>query len=133
MANTITKQTLLDGPRNLVVKITIEGDASGDESATNLIDISTYAANGPTKQAPTNLRIDKIEYDLDNFVVNIEWNATANVLAYSCADGSDCKDFSSIGGLVNPKATGWDGDLDFSTLGLGTESGTIILHMVKKY
>ena len=43
MANTITTQTIVDGERNLVTKTTILGDGSGEETATLLIDASTFS------------------------------------------------------------------------------------------
>jgi hypothetical protein len=43
MANTITKTTILDGPRNFVLLLNISGDGSGDETNTLIMDRSTFA------------------------------------------------------------------------------------------
>lgn len=127
MANTITRQTLIDGPRNLVVKVHILGDASGDETNTSLIDVSTYAG------APDRVRIDRITWSGDVFDVHMHWDATANVDILTLASGQPIdQKYDGFGGLINNAGTGVTGDILFSTVGLGAEEGTIILEMVKK-
>ena len=42
MANTITRQTVLNGARNVVIKLSIVGDGSGEETATSAFDASAF-------------------------------------------------------------------------------------------
>lgn len=127
MPNTITKQTIHDGDRNLVVKVNIAGDGSGDESSTELIDASSY------KNAPSDLKIMRIVGTLSGFALTLEWNASANVDAYTIPGDEDVDiDFSQFGGLPNNAGSGKNGDIDFTTVGLGSEDGSFTLYMKKK-
>ena len=127
MANTITSQTLLDGPRNLVVKVKITGDGSGEESDTDLVDISDFT--GP----PGEVSIEKIKSSLVGFSTKLSWNATTNVDALDLPVGENHMDFTPYGGLTNNAGTGVNGDILFSTVGLGAaDDGTIVLEMRKK-
>lgn len=114
MANTITKQTLNDGERNLVVKVTIAGEGSGsDEASTVLIDSSTFSG------APTNLRLDRIEANLIGFSATLEWDADANVdMIHIPADEPFREDYRAFGGLQNAGGTGVTGDINITTTGL---------------
>lgn len=126
MVNTVTKQTILDGETQLIVKMHITGDGSGDETATNLIDVSTYAG------APTEVKIYNIDAAFSGFSVNMLWDATANVDIINLPEGEDIFDFERFGGLLNNSGTGKTGDIVFTTSGLGSgDEGTIILHMRK--
>ena len=134
MANTITKQTLSDGDRNLVVKITIEGDGTGDETDVELIDISTYTSSSTDKPID-NVSVNRISGNLTGFSIKLSWDATSNVMLASFDTSEfDSDYFSDFGGLVNPKASGYTGDILFTTTGLGAgDNGFLILEMVKKY
>jgi len=41
--------------------------------------------------------------------------------------GQSTLDFTSVSGLKNPKATGWDGNLEINMLGMGTAGDAIML------
>lgn len=127
MANAITKQTLHDGQRNLVVKCQIVGDGVEGEYADQLlIDMSAYS--GP----PTVLKITRIWAMLNGFSATLEWDATTNVDILSIPDGDEVdQDYKEIGGLANNAGTGVTGDILIDTTGLGAEEGTIILWMRK--
>lgn len=126
MANTITRQTLVNDARNLVVKIHIVGDSSGDEAATSLVDVSALDAN------MDRVKITRIQSSLEGFSVNLIWDATANVDIMTLTQTDMDMDFSSMGGLTNNAGSGRTGDILMDTLGLATEEGTIILHMKKR-
>lgn len=126
MVNTITKQTLLDGQRNLVLQVFILGDGSGDETATLLVDVSTFAGN------PGSVRVNKVQSNLSGFSVALLWDANTDVAFLNLNDGWSALEFNPIGGLANNSGTGKTGDIMFSTVGLGTgEKGSITLEMVK--
>ena len=99
MVNTITKQTLLDGERNLKVKITIEGDGSGDESDTNLIDVSSYNTNS-FGQACSEVRLDCITGYLLGFNLSVLWDATANTILMAAENGEFGYNYKKSGGLI---------------------------------
>ena len=127
MANTITKQTLIDGDRNLVVHIHIDGDGSGEETDTVLIDASTYAP------AFTNSKLIRVEATLNGFTIDLNWDATTNIPLISIPDYDFNVDFSRYGGITNNTGVGKTGDVVFTTTGLGaTDHGFMILEFKKK-
>ena len=132
MANTITKQTILDGTKWLIVKIHIEGDGTGDETATVLIDASTYTP------AFTNEALCGLHANLTGFTCDILWDATADVAITNIPDyevhwGEGELGIFSHGGIPNNAGAGKTGDILITTSGLGVgDHGTIILKIKKK-
>lgn len=128
MANTITRQTLNDGEKNLTVKVHIVGDGSGEETNTVLIDASTYSP-----VLPTNARLMRTHSHMSGFTAELLWDATANVPAINIPDYDESSDFSHIGGLKNNAGAGVTGDVLITTTGLGAgDKGTIILTFSKQ-
>lgn len=128
MADAVTTQTLIDGRRNAVIKLTNVSDGTG-ESAVVKVDVSALAG------APAAVRIDRIEFTTRTMGVNLLWDATTPVQIINLPAGfAEELDFTSVGGLVNTKATGWTGDIKLTTVGHASGAAyTIILHCVKKY
>lgn len=133
MANTITKQTIVDGSKWLIVKIHIEGDGSGEETNTVLIDASTYSP------AFTNCSLVNLHANLTGFTCDLIWDATANVPITNVPDyevhwgeGEHGGLFSNAG-IPNNAGAGKTGDILISTVGLGAnDHGTILLKIKKK-
>lgn len=127
MTITITRQTIEDGERNLVVKVILIGGNGVDVTDELLIDASSFSG------APTDLKIHKIQAHLDGFSLMLEWNADTNVDALSIpGDEWVNYDFESIGGLHNNAGTGKNGDILIDTSGLGAgEEGSIVLWLRK--
>jgi hypothetical protein len=124
MADAVTSQVLLDGPRNLVMKFTNISDGTG-ESAVTKVAAATYG---------TGVKINKIHYSTFGMAVRILWDATADVPAFLVpqdADGSF--DFTSFGGIINDGGTGVTGNIQFTTIGAASgDTYTIILEMAKR-
>jgi hypothetical protein len=132
MANSVTFQTLEEGPRNIIVK------------AAGVLDTSDYALNtfismassnqgglGPT---PTQVRIDHIDYSVsDQLEVQLWWDATSDVIILPLA-GRGRMSFWNFGGLVNNAGAGKTGDVLIKTTGWtsGTQVFSIILECVKQ-
>ncbi len=132
MANlTFTKQTIHDGPRNLVVKVLLEGGATDITTAEVLINVSDYA--GPTPGVGASVKVVKIDSALDGFAVNLYWDATTDVEFATCPAGEMHQDYRDIGGLVNNSGSSISGDIFITTLGsAASENGMIILYMKKR-
>ena len=129
MALTITKQTIIDGPRNLVVKIHLLGD-SNEVTATLLINVSDYS--DPTPGVGASVKVMRIVSTLENFHCTLLWDATTDVSFADIPAGNHDQDFSKEGGLVNNAGTGITGDIMLTTRGIGVEEGTFVLHMRKR-
>ena len=138
MADAVTSQTLSDGDRIAVVKLTNISDGSG-ESSVKKVDVSALAANS-AGATPALATIEQVWYDIGGMRVALEWNATTNVVAAvlggSAAAGnvSGHMDFRSFGGVKNTLASGYDGDIDLTTSGhTNLDHYTIVLELSKNY
>jgi hypothetical protein len=134
MADTVTTQTLLDGERLVIMKFTNLSDGTG-ESAVNKILPANLAANA-FGVACTDLKINKIWSTTTGMAVNILWDATADVLAWTLPQDTNyhmCFG-EHLGGIPNNAGTGKTGNLAFSTVGATSgDSYSIILECIKIY
>lgn len=127
MANTITSQTLNDGPHNTVVHFFISGDGSGEESATTIVTAANLSG------APSAVKVVKIQSQLSGFDAALLWHATANVPFLEVNSGWNEMDYREVGGLFNNSGAGKTGNIKITTVGLGAnDKGSITLWMVKK-
>lgn len=129
MANTITKTTILDGPRHLVVLVNIAGDASGDETGTIIVDRSTFVPTDGTEVV-----FEQVFGQLFGFTARILADATTDLVICQLPDGQPFGyDFRCFGGISSNKAgAGVTGDVLITTTGLGaSEFGTIVLMLRK--
>ena len=138
MADAVTSQTLSDGGKTAVVKLTNIYDGTGESSVAK-VDVSALAANS-AGAACAHATINQIWYDIGGMRVALEWNATSNVVAAvlggSAAAGnvSGYMDFRSFGGIKNTLASGYDGDIDLTTHGhTAHDHYTIVLELSKNY
>lgn len=127
MANTVTRQVLVNGSRNYVVKFTITGDGSGDETGVRI--------NAVSGDMGTDNKIMKITAAFDAFSGKILFDATTDVFALSIPNNSfQVHKYRDVGGLINNAGAGKTGDILLATTGLGAnEQGYIILEVKKKY
>ena len=138
MADAVTSQTLADGDKIAVIKLTNISDGTG-ESSVKKVDVSALAKNSAGASC-AHATINQIWYDIGGMRVALEWNATSNVVAAvlggSTAAGnvSGHMDFRSFGGIKNTLASGYDGDIDLTTHGhTNHDHYTIVLEVSKNY
>ncbi len=131
MADSVATQTLLDDPRNLVMKFTNISDGTG-ESAVTKVTMSTLSAQAGTL---TSLKIKRIRASTFGMGVDILWDASSNVLAWHVPTDMDVsQDFNGFGGIINNAGAGKTGNIKFTTFGHSAgDRYSIILEMVKKY
>lgn len=132
MANVTSIQTLVDGPRNVVIKYDGILDTS-DVSLTTLLDPALLSAMDANGTLATKLRIDKIFFDVeDGLAVYLYWDATTDVRIVELA-GRGRMDATKYGGLTNNAGAGNTGKILVATQGWsGTLSFTLILECVKQ-
>jgi hypothetical protein len=93
-------QTILDGPRNVVVHVCAVGAEAGV-----VIDVSALVPSC------TEVSIDKIWWSTpDGQVINLAWDATVDSPVLTLHGQQDF-DYSQFGGIPNNKAAGYNGDL----------------------
>lgn len=134
MADAVTITTIEDGPRNLVMRFTDVSDGTGESA---VLKVNAASAHGVVVQGQTfypgvHLKITEIEWSVYNMGLEILWDATTPVTAYTCW-GSDHQIFRRFGGLTNPKTTGATGNILFTTIGPGAANSgySVVLHMTK--
>lgn len=125
MADAVTSQVLVDGERNVVMKLTNISDGTG-EAAVLKVDVSTLVG------APASVKITRIDYDISGMAVNVLWDATTDVTTCILSTGQASLDFTKMGGLINNAGAGVTGDILFSTIGhTASDTYSIVLHMKK--
>ena len=111
MADAVTSRLIHDGGRNVVYHFTNVSDTTGESKVTK-IDISTLSG------VFDDIKIMRIKFATRGVGVRFEWDATADDVAFEVpANVTDEWCWKEVGGLINPKSAGWNGDLLLSTVG----------------
>lgn len=137
MANVTSIQKLVDGDRNLVVKLTGTLD-TGNVSTATLVDIAALTdvnSTGLDAQKPTAVAIKKVTYDVaDGLTVNLLWDATADTPIWSYY-GRGCVDSTKYGFIQNNAGAGKTGNINYNTTGYtaGPVTFSLIIEMVKQW
>jgi hypothetical protein len=133
MADTVTSQTIQDGERVAVLKFTNASDGTG-ESAVKKVDVSALTTNSAGESC-TSVSIARIYWSCVGMRVNIEFDATTNVLAMPLpADSTGDEYYDLFSGIPNNAGSGVTGDIDFTTVGHSSgDAYSIILVLNKNY
>jgi hypothetical protein len=133
MADTVTSQTIQDGDKIAVMKFTNASDGTG-ESAVKKVDVSALSANS-LGQSCTSVTISRIYWACVGMRVNIEFDASTNVLAIPLpADSTGDEYYDLFTGIPNNAGSGVTGDIDFTTVGHSDgDAYSIILVLTKIY
>ena len=133
MADTVTSQTIQDGERVAVLKFTNVSDGTG-ESAVKKVDVSALTTN-TAGESCTSVSIARIYWACVGMRVNIEFDATTNVLAMPLpADSTGDEYYDLFSGIPNNAGSGVTGDIDFTTVGHSSgDAYSIILVLNKNY
>ena len=133
MADAVTSQTIIDGPKTAVMKFTNISDGTG-ESAVTEVDVSALGTliDGTTC---TGVAIEKIWWQCIGMKVRILFDATSDVMAIELGENqSGHHDYTSFGGLTNNAGSGKTGDIKFTTIGhTSADTYTVILVLRKEY
>tara|TARA_R100001443_G_scaffold28839_2_gene42072 strand:- start:1039 stop:1443 length:405 start_codon:yes stop_codon:yes gene_type:complete len=133
MADTVTSQTIQDGDKIAIMKFTNASDGTG-ESAVKKVDVSALKANS-LGQSCTSVTISRIYWACVGMRVNIEFDASTNVLAMPLpADSTGDEYYDLFTGIPNNAGSGKTGDIDFTTVGHSSgDAYSIILVLTKIY
>ena len=133
MADTVASQTLADGPKTAVLKLTNISDGSG-ESAVTKVDVSALqpSADGDTC---TGVTIERIWWQCIGMKLQILWDATTDLFCIELGENqSGDHDYTKFGGLTNNSGSGKTGDVKFTTVGhTDGDTYTVILYLRKDY
>ena len=134
MADTVTSQTIVNGPSKLIMKFTNTSDGTG-ESAVQKVDVSSFTVgnrlDGTTSTTCSEVSIDKIWYNNSGMSVKLLWDASTDVEAIHLKDSHGEFDFTGFGGLRN-NASSPTGDIMFTTVShSNTDFYWVVLEMTK--
>ena len=133
MADTVASQTLADGPKTAVLKLTNISDGTG-ESAVTKVDVSALqtSADGDTC---TGVTIERIWWQCIGMKVQILWDATTDLFCIELGENqSGDHDNTKFGGLTNNSGSGKTGDVNFTTVGhTSGDTYTVILYLRKDF
>lgn len=128
MANATTTQSFIDGPRNLVIKVTGILDTSDISPAIVVVDPNT--GQFPAAKC----RLDRVNYAIsDGLQVRLYWDATVPTLI-NVLSGRGRIDAYEFGGELNNAASP-TGNITLATEGFATgviSAFTLLLEMVKQ-
>ena len=133
MADTVASQTIIDGPKTVVLKLTNVSDGGG-EAAVVKVDVSALTSL-PNGTACTGVVIERIWWQCIGMKVQLLWDATTNLFCIELGENqSGSHDYTVFGGLSNNSGSGKTGDLLFTTVGhTAADTYTVLLYMRKEY
>lgn len=136
MANSVNTQVLLDGPRNVVVKVEGILDTS-DLASTSIADPASYIGmdNTGTRLA-LDLIVDRIQFSIeDGLECRLAWDASTPTRMVELS-GRGTEKYERFGGLMNNSGAGRTGKIMLSTQGWAAPASplsfTLILTMKKQ-
>jgi hypothetical protein len=135
MAYSATTQTIFDGGRKLVYAYHTSSD--GTNGGTTTIDASSFNAN-VNGDACTYLDINKIWFNASFTApadsVEINFDATSDDIATYLSTGQTDFDYSSFGGIKNPRSSGVTGDINIVfPVATAGDKVSIIFEFLKRY
>lgn len=133
MADTVASQTLADGPKVAVLKLTNISDGTG-ESAVTKVDVSALQTSADG-DACTGVTIERIWWQCIGMKVQILWDASTDLFCIELGENqSGDHDYTKFGGLTNNSGSGKTGDLNFTTVGHSSgDTYTVILYLRKDF
>jgi hypothetical protein len=132
MADTVTSQTILDGTKTAIMKFTNVSDGTG-ESAVTKVDVSALQSD-PQGNACAYVSVEKIEFSCVNMGVRLLWDATTDVLLHELGAGQGGTFyFDEYGGQPDPKASGYTGDINFTTISAASDASYVVTLTMRKH
>lgn len=135
MANTIQKNTIIDGPRHTVVQVWLASDGvAGELSDEVIVDVSALSvAAGQT--SISKLVVEEVKASFTGFSGNLEFDRTTNQGIIGLPDGNDVDiNYCKVGGFQD-NGSGSTGDVVLNTSGFATagDEGSLVVKVRKKY
>ena len=132
MPNVLTSQTILDGERLAIIKVT--GSVDTAETGVVKVDVSTLAANA-SGQACTGCKLNKVWSQTHGLEVQMLWVATTSLMIITLPQNDNYHmDYSMFGGIPNDSGAGKTGDIAFTTLDVGAgDTYSVVMEVIKTY
>lgn len=135
MANSVNIQTILDGPRNCVIKVEGILDTS-DLTSTVIADPATFTGMDNTGAVlAKGFIVDRVQFSIeDGLECRLAWDATSPTRIVEL-QGRGTEKYDRFGGLPNNSGAGRTGKILLSTQGWSTSailSFTLLLTLKKQ-
>ena len=115
MADTVSTQIIQDGGRTAIIKVTT-AVGNTDVVTSVMVDVSSLAVDPVTKRACTAVTLVGLTYIGVGVGVELEWDATANVLIFDLpVNWTEQYDFGDFG-IPNNAGAGKSGDIVATTV-----------------
>jgi len=131
MANVLTSQTILDGERLAIIKVT--GFVDTTETAVVKVDVSTLNSQGGL--ACTGCILNKIWSQTHGCEVQLLWAASTPLMIITLPQNNNYfMDYSMFGGIPNNSTTGKTGDISFTTQDVSAgDTYSVVMEVIKTY
>lgn len=131
MPNVLTSQTILDGERLAIIKVT--GSVDTAETGVVKVDVSTLAPFGAL--ACTGCKLNRVWSQTHGLEVTMSWAATTPVMIITIPQNDNyLMDYSTFGGIPNNAGAGKTGDITFTTLDVSAgDTYSIVMEVIKTY
>jgi len=131
MANVLTSQTILDGERLAIIKVT--GFVDTTETAVVKIDVSTLNPQGAL--ACTGCILNRVWSQTHGCEIQMLWAATTPLMIITLPQNNNYfMDYSMFGGIPNNSGAGKTGDISFTTMDVGAgDAYSVVIEVIKTY
>lgn len=131
MANVLTSQTILDGERLAIIKVT--GFVDTVETAVVKVDVSTLNPQGAL--ACTGCKLNRVWAQTHGCEVQMLWAASTPLMIITLPQNTNYfMDYSMFGGIPNNSTTGKTGDISFTTQDVSAgDTYSIVMEVIKTY
>lgn len=131
MANVLTSQTILDGERLAIIKVT--GFVDTTETNVVKVDVSTLTSKGAL--TCTGCKLNRVWSQTHGCEVQMLWDATTPLMIITLPQNNNYfMDYSMFGGIPNNSGTGKTGDISFTTQDVSAgDTYSIVMEVIKTY
>lgn len=131
MANVLTSQTILDGERLAIIKVT----GFIDTVETNVAKITPSSLNPYQAKACTGLKLNRVWAQTHGCEVQMLWDATTPVMIVTLPQNTNyALDYSTFGGIPNNAGAGKTGILSFTTMDVSVgDAYSVVMEVIKTY
>jgi len=131
MANVLTSQTILDGERLAIIKVT----GYIDTAETNVVKVNVANLSSHGGQACTGCKLNRVWSQTHGCEVEMLWEATTPLMIITIPQNNNYHlDYSSFGGIPNNSGTGKTGNITFTTLDVSAgDAYSVVMEVIKTY
>lgn len=131
MPNVLTSQTILDGERLAIIKVT----GAVDTAETNVVKVDVSTLNPQGALPCTGCKLNRVWAQTHGLEVLMSWDAATPLMIITLPQNTNYfMDYSMFGGIPNNSGTGKTGDITFTTLDVGAgDTYSIVMEVIKTY